>query len=106
VSGVAKRTIGPVEPAGNVVARRRLGPADESARAQLTADRPATITGRQRVIAPCWRCGYCYDAADTGRYQLKADGWPVCTDETTCNERAAKADLVLVLGTPEIGGTA
>jgi hypothetical protein len=100
VSVLAKRTIGPVEN----VAKRRLGPADESARAQLVADRLATITGRQQAVADCWRCGTCHNAADTGRYQIEADGWPVCTDETTCNERAAQAGLLLVLGTP--GGEA
>jgi hypothetical protein len=100
MSTLAKRTIGPVEN----VARRRLGPADESARAQLVADRLATITGRQQVIAPCWRCGYCYDAADTGRYETESDGWPVCAERNECDERAVKAERVYVLGTP--GGDA
>jgi len=82
---------------------RRTIPEDPSARALLIAERLRAITGRQAVIAACWRCGTSYDAADTGRYRVGADGFPYCADETECDERAARAGLVLVLGEPGTG---
>lgn len=88
MSGVAKRTL----------------PADPSARALLIAERLRAITGRQTVIAACWRCGAAYSAQDTDSYHIDADGWPQCSEGTDCDDRAANAGLVLVLGEP--GGEA
>jgi len=81
------------------VAKRQI-PADPSARALLIAERLRSITGRQTVLASCWRCGKTWNAQDTDGYRLGSDGFPFCADESECDERAARAGLVLVLGEP------
>lgn len=87
MSGLAKRTL----------------PADPSARALLIAERLRAITGRQTVIAACWACGKTWPEAATESYRIGADGFPYCATEDECNERAARAGLVLVLGEPGTG---
>jgi hypothetical protein len=85
----------------STLARRTL-PEDASKRAQLIAERLRAITGRQNVLVMCWACGCTYGEASDG-YRIGSDGLPYCASEDDCNERAARAGLVLVLGEPGTG---
>jgi hypothetical protein len=80
----------------STVARRTL-PEDPHLAARLCAERLRATRGPQRLIAECWRCGKRFDGTETSQFEID-DGWPFCTDEETCNDRAAKAGPLLALG--------
>ena len=87
---------------------RRVLPEDPALRALLIAQHARKITGRQRQWVTCWFCG-----TEHAERRFGEDGWtagphgePVCGDQDACNDRAAEAGLVLVLGDPQSGGDA
>lgn len=69
----------------------------------------ATLLGptvRQMERATCWKCGKTWPGTATERYQIDVDSFPVCVNEDACDERAARAGLLLVLSAPGDGGVA
>jgi len=81
------------------VAKREI-PADPVLRAVLRyQNRAQQIVGRQRQIITCWLCHRDYPEGSDG-YVAAPGLLAVCRDEHDCNDRAARADLVLVLGEP------
>lgn len=84
------------------VAKREI-PEDAALRAALRyQNRAQQIVGWQRRIITCWHCGAEYAEGSDG-YAEAPGLLAVCRDEEDCNERAARAGLVLVLGEPGTG---
>lgn len=85
---------------------RRVLPEDPVLRSALIAARLREITGPQHQAVTCWQCdqGHCETRYGEGGWTAGPDGTPVCHDQDACNDRAAEAGLVPVIGGPGEGG--